>query len=204
MTEKKRGSSNGESRKSLHNASTPSVGEPNQLANALAFEALQVRSNRAQGVVEGQTRPGNSGRAFQRIIGVPDFFGVPASPLAIGLGVNESAILRVLSVARELVSKGWAQQVAWCDAEGRTTPADMGPATHFSIVGAIRTAGAGELVAEYALKLVGKVLGERDLQRWQDNPVRNRGQVLELLDDTIKAAGGKQCRRGGWRIGGAA
>lgn len=133
---------------------------------------------------------------------VPNFFGVPAHPLALGLGVNESTIIRLLVIARRLVSRGWVQQVAWCRSDGLPVVSTGDKATHFSLMGALRTAGGGDLVCEYAIKHVRNVLGEWDLSKWNDNPVRTRAHVLALLDECLERAGGTKPRRGGWRIGG--
>lgn len=147
-------------------------------------------------------RYSNEFPANRKMFDVPDsFFGIPAHPLAIGLGVNESSMLRTLVVARKLIARGWAQQVAWCDEHGNSLSHEMGTATHFSLVGAIKTAGNGELVSHYVIKLVRKVLGEWDLHRWNDNPVRTRAQVLALLDECIERCGGRTPRRGGWAVG---
>jgi hypothetical protein len=140
---------------------------------------------------------------------VPDFIGPHNDALvdglsarALSLGVNESSLLRTLLIARRLLRGGWAQNVAWCDPAGRSTPADMGPSSHFSLVGAIRTASGGDLVGEYAIRHVRRVLGEFDLRAWNDNPVRTRAQVLDLLDVCIENAGGRRTRRGGWAVSG--
>lgn len=119
---------------------------------------------------------------------------------ALGLGVNESSVLRTLVIARRLLSEGWCQRVAWCDSAGDTNPATMGPCTHFSLVGSVRTAGQGDLVGEYALRHVRGVLNEGDLGRWNDNPVRTKAQVVALLDAAVEAAGGRPRRRGGWSV----
>lgn len=122
-------------------------------------------------------------------------------PLALKYGVNESSVLRVLMTARNYVIHGWCQQTPWCDESGDSKPESMGPATHFSLVGAVRTAGAGGLVAEYALRLLKNVVGEWNLGDWNDNPVRTRAQVVALLDASVEAAGGAPRRRGGWVVG---
>jgi hypothetical protein len=194
-------------RASRHNVSSP-VGDPGQGRERWRWsQAQQVCINLLRPVARPESpafrvsRVAPDIRPFHTLAPVPAFFGIPAHPLALSLGVNESSLLRVLQVARRLVARGWAQRVAWCDAEGRSTPGDMGPAVHFSLVGAIRTAAAGELVGEYALKAVRTVLGEWDLNQWNDNPIRTRRQVVDLLDTCVQRAGGKPPRRGGWVLG---
>jgi hypothetical protein len=143
---------------------------------------------------------GVTGNGIETIPDVESFYGISATRHAVALGVSEASILRVVRSARHLVMRGWCQRVAWCDSRGDTLPGTAGPATHFSLVGAIRTAGEGELVCEYALKLVRKVLGERGLNEWNDNPVRVKGDILWLLDRTIELACGQRPRRGGWSV----
>lgn len=196
----------GKKRSSLHNAS-----HPNQACSSPRGErgGRQPRSDQQRGVAAAHShheKPASStgGGAlgpldFRTIPVVRELFGIPLHPLAPGLGVNESSVLRLFRIARRLVARGWCQRLPWCDASGSYEKAARGgEVTHFSLVGALRTAGQGELVVEYAIKLTRKALGEWDLNGWNDNPVRTQAQVLALLDHCIGLSGGRAPRRGGW------
>ena len=75
--------------------------------------------------------------------------------------------------------------------------------THFSLVGAVRAAGDGGIVAEHALRELRRLACEHNLSAWNDHPLRTKAAVLDLLDEAIAAHGGQRPRgRGGWSISG--
>lgn len=98
--------------------------------------------------------------------------------------------------------RGWCRGYFCVDADGRPSHyPDSGGPTHFSLVGAIRTAGEGRLVAEYALRTLRRLTSQHNLVDWNDHPLRTKADVLALLDRAIAEHGGHVPRgRGGWVI----
>lgn len=70
----------------------------------------------------------------------------------------------------------------------------------FSLVGAVRTAGEGGIVAEHALRTLRRLTCENNLVTWNDHPLRTKRAVMDLLDEAITAHGGRKPRNGGWNI----
>lgn len=105
-------------------------------------------------------------------------------------GVGRDAVADVLRGAWALVLNGWCR-------------GEFSRDGHYSLTGAIQTAGDGGLSCLYARRVLQKLLVEIDLDRWNDHPLREKRDVLEALSGAIVAIGGRAPRRGGWAIGGA-
>lgn len=74
---------------------------------------------------------------------------------------------------------------------------DQAPAA-YSLVAALKGTGCDDLHVEYARRLLKRTLHEYDLAAWNDNPLRKKREVLDLL---VRVIGGNQPkRRGGFYI----
>lgn len=167
----------------------------------------QPSSERAQAVARPEF-PGGIGvldetgfDALRKIRAVSALRDLHPTVISRRLGVDESSLLRTLVVARRLISHGWCQRAVYTDEAGHTNCAEVQVPTRWSLMGALRAAGGGELVGEYAIRMVRQSSGIFDLGRWNDSPVRTKSQVLAVLDVAVEAAGGRPRRRGGWGVG---
>jgi hypothetical protein len=115
---------------------------------------------------------------------------------------SDEQLATLFRKARELVRRGWCRGYASTDADGRPSHwPGAGEPTHFSLVGAVRTAGEGGIAAEHALRTLRRLTQHHNLVAWNDHPIRTQAAVLELLDKAIAEHGGRVPRgRGGWTI----
>lgn len=89
---------------------------------------------------------------------------------------QEAAALGTLRDAHVLVQRGW---LTWK---------------------AISEAGEGGITAEYARRLVRRVIGHHDIPGWDAHAFRTKAERLRVLGAACVLAGGKPPQRGGWKL----
>lgn len=130
------------------------------------------------------------------MIAIPEIGGVRVHDISLRRGLTESAVSEALRRAHCLLRRGWVQRLPWCDEGG-----DMDGVliTRWSLTGAVKSAAESPIVAHYALRVLSKVVGA-ELNAWNDSPIRTRAEVLNAVEQAIRACGGKVPLRGGWHV----
>jgi hypothetical protein len=114
-------------------------------------------------------------------------------------GVRLANARIVLRRAYTLVLRGWCRGHLAVDADG--TPSGRRHASApvaWSLLGAVKT---GDLAGHDAALILRKLVGSVDLQDWNDDALRKKRDVLDLLSLAITNSGGRAPRRGGWHVG---
>ena len=104
-------------------------------------------------------------------------------------------MLNLLKRTRELIERGWTQGSSARDADGQ--PCDLRRATCFCLYGALTQASyeeGGSLmywimdpIREPLIDSFIKATGIRNIVEWNDDAKRTKEDVLNALDETIKA-----------------
>jgi len=113
--------------------------------------------------------------------------------------VDPKRALVVLRQAVKLVRSGWVQNFHLLFPAGTRVP-DSGPVWPLW-----RALATGDIRAEYARRVIRRVIGHHDIPGWESHPYRTRGEVLLVLALAIEMCGGRPSRpprRGGWSISG--
>lgn len=140
-----------------------------------------------------------SGRITSRAVAAGRISRIGENPDPLG-DISVDGALVVLRGAYTLVMRGWCRRHLAVEDEGRSVhwPEADAPVA-WSLHGAVKT---GTLAGHSAALVLRKLTGCVDLQRWNDEPLRTKRQVLDLLALAIEACGGRPPRAGGWKIGG--
>lgn len=71
----------------------------------------------------------------------------------------------------------------------------------FGLNGAINRAGAATISAEWARRLVRRVIGSASIPAWEGDSIRTVGDQLYAIERAMTLARAPVPRRGGWRVG---
>ena len=104
----------------------------------------------------------------------------------------------VLRAALALVRSGWCRSASAVDASGRECLYPKQRPVAWSLYGAV--AEHGGIEAEYARRVLRRLLFDHDLVAWNNFPTRKRGEVLALLERAVKVASGRAQHKGGWSV----
>lgn len=91
--------------------------------------------------------------------------------------------IRVLREARELIARGWTQEVSARDANGTPVAPTDDTATCWCTIGALMRAGG----ARAASALAAFLPRNTSIPRWNDAPERTQAEVLALFGRAIEA-----------------